>query len=393
MNADADVTRPHAGIGALEQFLRAHFPKLHELARSATKVPSFRYCYHRRPDSLAPIAAFSKGIDADDAQLIDRAVASYVRRAELPSGQWADIFLDRHSDIHDAIVRNDRPRIEEILRKPVSSDLMFGFDSMARSLRRVHRIEDAHAPAMTLDALICLAEAIGARRIENPENYTWRTARTTTDEVVSQIEQAFQFQLPVPNPFPDEYGLVSRRGIMSYRVPQAIYQAWRVSQLVRGVSNPKVLEIGGGLGRTALYARHFGVSDYTIIDIPVSSLAQGYFLGRVVGDNAVQLHGEAPVGESANRIKILSPQSFLEGSERYDLVLNADSLTEIGQAAANEYWSAIRQRAKVLLSINHEANDVTVARLIKESTGVAHASRVPHWMRRGYAEEVVTFAH
>ena len=199
-------------------------------------------------------------------------------------------------------------------------------------------------------------------------------------------------KLLVPNPYPGERGVNSSRGVVQYRVPQAIYQAYRISELVRGVSNPKVLEIGGGLGRTALYAHQLGITDYTIIDIPVSSLAQGYFLGRVLGDSAISLYGDvAPPSELINKVKLLSPNCFIKGSERYDLVVNVDSLTEIGAEAAQLYWSVIQQRADVFLSINHETNEFTVAELIKESSHISQANRMPYWLRRGYVEEVCSF--
>lgn len=148
----------------------------------------------------------------------------------------------------------------------------------------------------------------------------------------------------MPNPFPDEYGVASRRGVISYRVPQAMYQARRISTLLRDIRQPKVLEIGGGLGRTAFYARKLGIHDYTIVDIPVSAMAQGYFLGRTLGAESVALAGE---GDEARRIKIMPPSYFLDSDRQYDLVVNVDSLTEIGRAAADEYWSAIQQRARL----------------------------------------------
>ncbi len=380
-------------LRSLKKPLFRHFPRLADvtngLACRALMSSTFIYRYHRRLDSLDVVVAHSNNPPVgEDANLMARLVASYSLRTEAPSGQWSAIF-DRHGDIHAAIMGNDRGRIEEILRNPATSDLMYGFENNAKSLHRNKRIEDGHAPKLTLDALICLAEGIAARPTDNPECYLFGPTRPNIDEVISEIESVFQFQLLIPNPFPLECGSVCCRGIISYRVPQAIYQAWRISQLVRGIANPKVLEIGGGLGRTALYARQFGITDYTIIDIPVSSLAQGNFLGRVLGDREISLFGES--GSSTSQIKILPPGSFLEGSERYDVVLNADSLTEIGQVAAQQYWSAIQARADIFLSINHEANEFTVASLIKETRGVAHHSRHPYWMRRGYVEEVCTF--
>jgi hypothetical protein len=353
---------------------------------------SFCYRYHRRPDSLAVTGGYTQGLTTNDSQLVNRLMASYRRRAEAPTGLWSDFFQNHHVDIHEAILGDNRPKIETFLRNPVSSDLMLGFDSTVRSLRSSgQRIEDKHAPKLTLDALLCLAEAIGARRIENPETYFWRASRMRADEAIVQIEEVFKFQIAVPNPFPAEYGLISQRGVMSYRVPPALYQAWRIAQLLKGTRNPKVLEIGGGLGRTALYARQFGITDYTIIDIPVSSLAQGNFLGRVLGDDAIQLDGEPSVGNSADRVKLFAPRSFLQEPTSYDLILNVDSLTEIGSSTARKYWSAIQQRTKTFLSINHETNDFTVAELMKESASIKYSTRVPYWMRRGYVEELVRF--
>jgi hypothetical protein len=378
---------------SLKRAIGAHFPSLYRFASRMVRASTIRYLYQRRPDALRSIAGYTAGEDDDDGRIIDRVVASYLKRAEMPSGQWADIYLERHRDIHEALLSGNRPRIEELLRRPISSDLMYGFDSMAKTLRRGgQRIEDRHAAALTLDALASLAEAIGARRLENPERYKWRARAIAVHEIVNQIERSFGFEIPVPNFFPSEYGLISPRGVISYRVPQAIWQAWRITQLVRGIQRPKVLEIGGGLGRTAFYARKFGITDYTIIDIPISSLAQGYFLGRSLGERAVTLHGEIAAGDSSDSIKIMSPKDFLEGSERYDLVVNVDSLTGIDRVDAKRYFLAIQARADKFLSVNHESNEFTVADLIRESGAVVHASRDPCWMRRGYLEEVVEFA-
>jgi hypothetical protein len=375
---------------ALKQAIERYFPWMLQLLSSAMKAPTFRYRYHRRPNSLDAKGGYSTGESCDDRRLIDRLVQSYSLRRENPSGQWSEIFLGRHADIIKAFASMDRPRIEEILRNPVSSDIFFGFDSTVKSLRKGgQRIEDRRAPAVTLDAIAALAEALGARTMELPENYYfWRVNRFRADEVLDQIDNAIGFKVRVPNPFPSEYGLVSSRGIVSFRVPQAMYQAWRMAQLLDGIEKPKVLEIGGGLGRTAFYARQFGIQDYTIVDIPVSSLAQGYFIGRTLGEENVSLFGE---DAAEDRVKIMPPGFFLDGTERYDLVVNVDSLTEIGRTAADQYWRAIESRAGRLLSINHEANEFTVAQLIREGKH-ARVSRMPYWMRRGFVEEVVEFA-
>jgi putative sugar O-methyltransferase len=150
------------------------------------------------------------------------------------------------------------------------------------------------------------------------------------------------------------------------------------------------LEIGAGLGRTAYYARQFGIMDYTIIDIPITLISQSYFLGIVLGEEAVLLAGEdAP--DRGSRVKILPPSQFLDGEEKYDLILNADSLTELCQTAAKAYWNQIESRCRVFLSINHESNPFTVREFIHRSRCVQSYDRQPYWLRNGYTEEVVRF--
>ena len=162
--------------------------------------------------------------------------------------------------------------------------------------------------------------------------------------------------------------------------------------MLSGISNPKVLEIGGGLGRTAFYAHKLGITDYTIVDIPMTALAQGYFLGNALGENSIMIDGEKlSPQESASRVKLLSPHAFFSSSEHYDLIINVDSLTEIGQETASAYWDAIEKRADLLLSINHETNPFSISQFIKGSKNILKSSRNPYWMRRGYLEEVVVF--
>jgi len=352
----------------------------------------FRYRFHRRSDVLAATRAWASGTSADDSELIDRVVAAYKRSAERFSvegkSEWTHYFNELHKDIHTVIKENRRSEIEEILRNPASSDLLFGFENISRYLLRGKRLEDRYAPELTLDALTCLAEAVGVRNLENFDDYSRkRPPRIRADDLIDLLERAFGFEILVPNPFPKEYGVLTKRGIMSYRVPQALYQAWRISKLLSGVSNPRVLEIGAGLGRTALYSRQFGIKDYTIIDLPMTTLAQGYFLGRVLGDDSVSLFGETHTN-SKERIKILPPECFLKASDRYDLIVNVDSMTEMDVNAARSYWSQIQCRAGVFLSINHESNDFTVRQLIPPDNGWLY-TRVPYWMRRGYVEETI----
>ena len=108
-----------------------------------------------------------------------------------------------------------------------------------------------------------------------------------------------------------------------------------MSQLCHGLAAPRIVEIGAGLGRTAYFAWQLGLRDLTIIDIAMSGVAQAYFLGRVLGADAVRLYGEEP--GSGSCIRILPPSAFLEAGDHYDLLLNIDSWTEMPKETARQY--------------------------------------------------------
>ena len=355
----------------------------------------FEYQFHRPSDALRAFpTAWSEGAAADDDEpLIDRIIAAYRRSPSVAAppddSMWSSVFHDCHREIHAALLDGARDRVAPILRNPAASDLFFGFESLSRSLVDGHRLAERSAPALALNGLVAFAEAMGLRRLENPETYPAAPPpRIDPDALLEEIDAALGVALPIPNPFPREFGARTRRGVMSYRVPQAMYQAWCLRELARGTVEPRILEVGAGLGRTALYAQTLGLADYTIVDLPITAVAQGYFLGRTLGQDRVTLEGEP---HRRGAVRLQSPAAFFPDDRRYHIVLNADSLTEMGQAAARQYWDAFTRRADRVLSINHEANPLTVRDLSAAGPVPARISRWRSWTRRGYVEELVEF--
>jgi hypothetical protein len=356
-----------------------------------------RLFWHRPSQILAGTAAVARGYQEDDRQIVERVVAAY-RRAVAESGvtrdsMWRDFFERYQGEIHRVFMEGSVESAAAILRNPGDSNLFHGFEGLSLFYRKERLIPKDEAKNC-LDALLRLAEAIGACRIYNPETYIFsdslrpRLKMVSADSVLADIERTLGIPIPVPNPYPDESGVQTSRGVVAHRVPWAIYQAWRVRELIADIPSPRVLEIGAGLGRTAYYARKLGILDYTIVDIPFTSISQGYFLGRTLGADAVLLAGESS-SDLPKRIKILPPGAFLNADTRYDLVLNVDSLTEVGRETADAYWKQIESRAGLFLSINHEANPYTVREIVLSSPRVTSYTRYPYWMRRGYVEETV----
>jgi hypothetical protein len=278
----------------------------------------------------------------------------------------------------------DALTLRDMLRDPAKTDLFYGFEVQSRSLLD-HPVEywNGHRAIIT-DRLHLLCGATGTRRVPNPERPAENPPRLDVDALISCLDAAFRIKVEFPNPFDGEVGLVTPRGVASERAVQALYQAWRIARLLTGISAPRVIEIGAGLGRTAYYAWQLRIRDYTIIDIPMSAVAQAYFLGRVLGHDAIRLFGEP----KRPGIHILPPSVFMSTSDRYDLAINVDSLTEMANATAAEYVRQIEQRTDLFWSVNHEANAFCVRDLFS-AAAVPHVSRMPYWLRPGYVDELL----
>jgi hypothetical protein len=173
------------------------------------------------------------------------------------------------------------------------SNLFYGFDGtvieFVQTIKR-HLNEGKTIAKLPHDHLLRAAEIMGALPYEHidgggPDGNIVSYGSMPTDEIIDAIDRHLGVSLKFPNPFPDEYGIQTSRGIVSCHVPHAIYHAWRIREFVKSKNNPRVLEIGGGLGRAAYYAWQLGIKDYTIIDLPLTDVSQAYFLMRTLGDD------------------------------------------------------------------------------------------------------------
>lgn len=326
---------------------------------------------------------------SNNVALVERLLASYRRTFKKAhyGSMWGTIFERNHLAIHQVFMAGNAEEVERILRDPASTQLHHGFDTTVADFTKTLMASEEAARGLAKTCkmkLMTLGDALGVTRLDNPETYCADPKpppAPETDELLGDVEQALGLRIDFPNPFPNEFGLATKRGIAGYRAINALYQAHRIKTLVAGIRNPRILEIGGGTGRTAYYAHKLGLKDYSIVDLPFTAISQGYFLGRTLGPASIAADGEP---ETADAIKLWAPDTFLARRERYDLMVNVDSLTEMGWETASAYWKAIRSRAARFLSINHESNEFTVRQL----PGLAPYTRYPYWMRRGYVEEL-----
>ena len=312
----------------------------------------------------------------DRMHLAGRIQAYYQRTCADSSGPesfWSNIDREQRGAVQGVLLDGSVSDVAAMLADPAPNDLFYGFDSLCALQTENFRSQPAFREAdiqQTSDHILTLARALGMPRFG-------------PIAAVEAIALVFGAQLAFPNPYPNEVGVETPRGIVSYRPLQAIYQAIQLHR--HGAAT--ALEIGAGLGRTAYYAHQLGVADYTIVDLPLTNVAQAYFLAVTLGEEVVKLYGE-PGFEERGGVRI-APPSWLAGSaDRFDVALNADSMTEMGAGTARGYLDQIAARCRVFLSINHEINPFTMAQLFSERGW--QVNREPYPMRPGYFEETIS---
>lgn len=348
--------------------------------------------YPPAPDEMAianEVAGETDGAnDPPDLALVRRIAAAYATNVA-NFGGYGDSMWDEINRLarpmHDLLSGDGIAELAFALDNPRTTNLFLGFDNPVAAPWGFiddgrNLLSNEIGPDMVeriYRAVRRLAEATGAAQVANPETLTG--GALSVEDYFSAIEDRLGIDLDFPNFYPREKGIRSRRGIVSYRPLQAIYQAYRLKSL----GARKVMEIGAGLGRTAYYAHRMGIRDYTIVDIPMSNVAQTHFLSRALGADQVSI-----TGEDRRAIRVAGP-SFVEGcEERFDVVLNVDSLSEMDPAVAAAYVAFARKAASTLVSINREwAEQPRIADLVKD----APVLRMPYWMRDGYVEEIVRF--
>lgn len=339
-----------------------------------------------RPISRVPVPTISTAC-ADysiDVEFVRRIIKAYNKSYPYymeDSSIWSGHFGGTKANVHDALVQGDVDTVGRMLHDPSSNRLLDGFESL---LTGTFPADVAGSDGSYLyDILARLGEAVGAVRLEYPETALSNHGPIPPiDDLIGKIEQTIGQTIEFPNPYAGEVGLKSSRGVVGMRALNAIYQA----KLVRDYTKAgAAVEIGAGLGRTAYYAHRFGVRDYTIVDLPLTNVAQAFFLGTVLGPKTISLHGEPPA-----QISIVPPQDFFGSSKNYDVALNVDSLTEMSGATAREYINAVSWRSRHFISINHEFNPFSFRTIYAGITGW-RVNRNPYWMRNGYVLEIVEF--
>lgn len=323
-------------------------------------------------------------------RIIDFYQLTAVPANEAGISQWTQFEHTLNTDVLRLLRNRNAKEVANCLANPAENNCFYGFENIRKDITCQCESDPSawvwYAENIQ-DNLLCLAEATGIVPLQNPESsFVHDSEKINTETILRNLDILFGFRIEFPNPYPDEYGLATERGVASYRSIQALWQAWRIYSKLKNPSSAHVVEIGAGLGRTAYYANKFGIGTYEIVDIPFTAVSSAFFLANAIGESSVELEGENMPNAS---VRIISPDAFFARSDTVDLVVNFDSFTEIDNAIAARYWEKIFLISYEFLSINHEVNEIRVSDYYRNSLEKYSFERVPCWLRRGYVEEFI----
>lgn len=312
------------------------------------------------------------------------------------SGIWEMSRHAFHGDLYRLVAERDVAGIADYMRNAMQTKLTHGlgpgeqvFQSMAAGGGGL----EANV-ILILDRLISLAESLGVAPVENPEQGRYGVSFAAT---ATSLVQAIEASLGCPIgrlPVMGAFGIQVDGRLLDARVPDDAYSAHRIQTVLASRNLARVAEIGGGLGGCAVQAIRSGARDYTVFDLPVILLVQGWLLMKTFGTDSVEMFSEA----APHAFIHLRPYwEFTDRSRQFDLVFNRDSLPEIPQQHAEAYLAEIAARGCTLLSINQESLNSTdrvevrqlwVHELVKREPRLRCIARHPYWHRRGYVEEL-----
>ena len=302
-------------------------------------------------------------------------------------GHWDDIYKSYNiQNLIKELLQKNNDFFYNIISKPHTNNIQHGFSEITKSLISSHRYTNFYEKKTIHDCIFRIACGLGAVKL--PEVYHKNNnANFSSDELLDKIFDTIGLKSDFKNTFSMEKGIDTKYGLVSYATIQQLYHALKIFDILKNVQNPKVLEIGAGIGSSAYHAWNFGIKDYSIIDLPLGCITIGFNLSNLIGDSNILLNDEVNKSEKKNnKIKIYNPNNLEKITDQFDLIVNFDSITEMSKKQAEKYVDYASQKCKFFFSINHEGNSFSVNELFKNSK-FEKISRNQTWYRQGYIEE------
>ena len=312
----------------------------------------------------------------------------------LVSAHWEDMYaIGDKKNFHKKLMKMGDEEFYSEVANPSNNDLHYGFGDICKHVLDNPRISYFYLNKTVYDTIFRLCCSLGIRKF--PETYHFlKFDFDDPSKMLSDIFKELEVESNFPNLFKGEFGLKTKFGIVSYAPIQQMYHAMKILEFSKNFNfkNPRVLEIGAGLGLSAYHSWNFKIKDYTILDLSLGSLSQAYLFGNTIGKDNIIIGDEIKKFnisdiEFKNKIKLIQSTDLDLVPDNIDLIINCDSITEMSFEQAKIYTKLAADKSKYFLSLNHDNNSFLISEIFK-NTGFKKIYRVPSWYRSGYNEEL-----
>ena len=249
---------------------------------------------------MTELGVTSEPLRGADPLLIGRLVDAFLRAEPQATyaddSMWTGIRQMHHAAV-TVLQSRDVGAVSRLLAHPHEGYLFYGFEDLGVWSVDAYKKPDRRTgyAAHCSELLRQLARAVGVLPLHNPEPGNHVVAVPPMPELLDQIAAAVGFSLEAADTVSE---VLRPRYAARYHGRTGLecdIRGLPDSAVDRGDAHPRVLEIGAGLGRTAAYCFRAGITDYWIVDVPMTHLAQGHFLGHAIGADHLVLDGE-PAG-------------------------------------------------------------------------------------------------
>ncbi|MCO5159969.1 MAG: hypothetical protein M9939_02445 [Mesorhizobium sp.] len=334
-----------------------------------------------------------------DIDIAGRLIAAYAVSLETSEferqaykGLWKKISDDYHAELRGLLKVGAPEPVARHLHRMHFTRSIYGI-GQGNTERLMHNpVGQKNFSLEYWDVFVCLAEVLGCFSMEDPlkAGHWGENIYRPFEEVEKAISDYLGVDITPPDVTEGLLGLKSRGAPYYMRTLEAIYAGHRLREL----GDRPICEIGAGLGWAGYYAVLMGAEDYTMVDLPIMNVLQGYCMLKSLPQNEVRLSGET----HAAKITIGTPEAlFARDPSHFGIFYNQDSFPEIGRYNMHQYLNYMRGSPQaLLLSINQESEgrsgpdekQLVVHREIAECGGFKRLSRHVHWLRAGYMEQV-----
>lgn len=294
----------------------------------------------------------TKEVTQDDLLLCERLISAYhlatgdrAGIGNLTSELWAK-GIELHYGKLAAALESRRPdRLATILASMFRESFVYGLASGSLIEHSLSRIGSKIWSLKYQDNVVSLAEYLGVVRAESTQQGVKAYGlKDGLDAVVAKIEDV----LGVSMAFPDvgaPYGVKANGALITMEHPEHVYVALRIHNAIRDYLSERngkklhLMEIGAGVGDLAYWIvklQRIAVGTYTIVDLPIVNVMQGYFLSKALGASRVSLYGES--AREGAMMAILPTVAINSITNRdFDVLINENSMPEMSEEIVENY--------------------------------------------------------